>query len=87
MKLTTMSNEVLNFVKDNGGRIDIEEIITALDRSARSIGANVTDLKNKGLAVREKETVGEGENAHTVTYVALTHEGMTFVPEEDEDED
>lgn len=83
MKLTVMSNEVLEYVKNNGGRVAIEELAEALGRTARSVGANVTDLTKKGLAVRDKVTV-EGQEK-PVTYVELTDAGKTFVPSEDEE--
>ena len=81
MKLTEMSNEVFNYVKENGGRVSIEELANAVGRSARSVGANVTDLTKKGLVVRDKVTV-EGEEK-PVTYVQITDEGKTFVPTEE----
>lgn len=84
MKLTEKSAEVLNYVKENGGRVAIEEISAALDRNSRSIGANVTDLTKKGLATREK-VAGEGEGAKDITYVVLTPAGLEFVPTNDED--
>lgn len=83
MKLTEKSNEVFEYVKANGGKVSIPELAQALDRSERSVGANVTDLTKKGLALREKVEV-EGEDK-PVTYVALTDEGMTFVPSEDDE--
>ena len=82
MKLTEKSNEVYTYVKENGGRVSIEEICNATGRNARSIGANVTDLTKKKLAIREK-VAGEGEDAKDVTYVVLTEAGMNFVPSED----
>ena len=82
MKLTEKSNEVYTYVKENGGRVSIEEICNATGRNARSIGANVTDLTKKELAIREK-VAGEGEDAMDVTYVVLTEAGMNFVPSED----
>ncbi len=81
MKLTEMSNEVFNYVKENGGRVSIEELANAVGRSARSVGANVTDLSKKGLVVRDKVTVEGAEKA--VTYVQITDEGKTFVPTEE----
>ena len=57
MKLTEKSSEVLNYVRDNGGKVSVPELVEALGRNARSIGANVTDLSKKELAVREKEDV------------------------------
>lgn len=81
MKLTDKSQEVLNYVKDNGGKIAISELAVALNRTERSVGANVTDLKKKELAFREKVAV-EGEEK-PVTYVVLTDAGMNFVPSED----
>lgn len=83
MKLTEKSSEVLNYVKDNGGKVSIPELVDALGRNARSIGANVTDLTKKDLAVREKVEV-EGEDK-PITYVQLTDAGMTFVPSEDDE--
>lgn len=86
MKLTEKSAEVLNYVKENGGRVAIEEISAALDRNSRSIGANVTDLTKKGLATRDKVAgEGEGEGAKDITYVVLTPAGLEFVPTDDED--
>lgn len=82
MKLTEMSSAVFNYVKENGGRVAIPELAAALDRSERSVGANVTDLQKKGLVVREK-VAGEGEGAKDITYVLLTDDGKTFVPSED----
>lgn len=81
MKLTEMSSAVFNYVKENGGRVSIDELSSALDRSTRSVGANVTDLTKKGLVVREKVTVEGAEKP--VTYVQITDEGKDFVPTEE----
>ena len=83
MKLTQMSASVFNYVKDNGGKVSIDELVEALGRSSRSIGANVTDLTKKGLVVRDKVEVEGAEKP--VTYVVLTEDGQTFVPSEDEE--
>lgn len=84
MKLTEKSNEVFQYVKTNGGRVSIDELVEATGRTARSINANVTDLVKKALCVREK-VAGEGEDAKDITYVNLTEDGKTFVPSEDEE--
>lgn len=83
MKLTEKSMEVLNYVKDNGGKVSIAELAGALGRTERSVGANVTDLTKKGLAAREKVEVEGAEKP--VTYVVLNADGMNFVPSEDEE--
>ena len=83
MKLTEKSNEVYSYVKENGGRVSIDELCKVLGRGSRSVGANVTDLFKKGLVVRDK-VAGEGENEKDITYVVLTEEGKTFVPSDDE---
>jgi len=83
MKLTEKSMEVFNYVKDNGGRVSIPELAGALGRSERSVGANVTDLTKKEIAVREKMEV-EGADK-PITYVVLTEMGKTFVPSDDEE--
>jgi predicted transcriptional regulator len=82
MKLTEKSNEVFEYVKSNGGKITVDELCAALNRAPRSVNANVTDLKNKGLVIREK-VAGEGEDAKDITYVVMTEEGKAFVPSED----
>lgn len=69
-KLTENSNAVFTYLKENGGHVAIDELATALDKSARSISANVTDLQKKGLAVREKVEVEGAEKP--ITYVNLT---------------
>lgn len=82
MKLTEKSLNVFNYVKENGGRVSVEEISNALGLATRSINANVTDLCKKGLAIRDK-VAGEGEDAKDITYVCLTDEGAAFVPATD----
>ena len=82
MKLTEKSMEVYNYIKENGGRVSIEELAAGLNRTARSVNANVTDLTKKELAAREK-VKGEGEDAKDITYVVLTEAGLAFVPSED----
>ena len=84
MKLTEKSMEVLNYVKENGGRVSVDELAAGLNRTTRSVNANVTDLcsEKKGLAMREK-VKGDGEDAKDITYVVLTDAGMNFVPTED----
>jgi predicted transcriptional regulator len=84
MKLTEKSMEVLNYVKENGGRVSVEELAAGLGRTTRSVNANVTDLcsEKKGLAMREKVTP-EGEDAKPITYVVLTEAGQAFTPSED----
>ena len=82
MKLTEKSNEVFEYVKGNGGKVSIPELAQALDRTERSVGANVTDLTKKGLAVREKVEVEGADKPDT--YVVMTEAGATFVPSDDE---
>ena len=84
MKLTEKSQIVFEYLKNNGGKVSIEELANATGRSARSISANVLDLTKKGLVVREK-VAGEGEDAKDITYVNLTDEGKVFVPSADEE--
>jgi uncharacterized membrane protein len=82
MKLTEKSATTFNYVKENGGKVSIDELAAALGRPIRSISANVTDLTKKGLVTREK-VAGEGEDAKDITYVVLTPAGAEFVPTED----
>ena len=81
MKLTVKSQIVFEYLKNNGGKVSIEELANATGRSARSIGANVLVLTQKGLVVREKEEVEGAEKP--VAYAILTDAGKTFVPSDD----
>lgn len=81
MKLTEKSQIVFEYLKNNGGKVSIDELANATGRSARSIGANVLDLTKKGLVVREKEEVEGAEKP--VAYAILTDAGKTFVPSDD----
>ena len=81
MQLTAKSNEVFEYLKNNSGKVSIEELANATGRSARSVGANVLDLTKKGLVVREKEEVEGAEKP--VAYAILTDAGKTFVPSDD----
>lgn len=82
IKLTEKSLNVFNYVKENGGKVSVEEICNALGLAPRSINANVTDLAKKGLVIRDK-VAGEGEDAKDITYVCLTEGGAAFVPATD----
>lgn len=78
MQLTTKSSEVFDYVKENGGHVSVAEIAGAVGRTEKSVGANITDLQNKGLVEREKCEV-EGADK-PITYVNLTEAGKNFVP-------
>lgn len=80
-KLTDKSMEVFEYIKNAGGRVSLPEMVQALGRTDRSIGANLTDLKKKGFGEREKVEV-EGEEK-PVTYFALNADGMAWAPTED----
>ena len=84
MKLTEKSNEFYTYVKENGGKVSVDELCEALGRAPRSINANVTDLcsEKKGLAMRVKEEVEGAEKP--ITYVVLTEAGMNFVPSDED---
>jgi DNA-binding MarR family transcriptional regulator len=82
-KMTEKEIAVFNYVKSNGGRVSIDEIAEALERSPRSIGPNINAFVSNDLAVREKVEVEGAEKP--VTYVVLTDAGMNFVPATDEE--
>lgn len=85
MKLTEKSQSVFDYIKENGGKVSIDELATALDRTARSISANITDLSKKGLVVREK-VAAETEEDKDITYAVITPAGAEFVPSDDEED-
>ena len=82
-KMTEKEVAVFNYVKSNGGRVSIDEIAEALERSTRSIGPNINAFVSNDLAVREKVEVEGAEKP--ITYVVLTDAGMNFVPATDEE--
>ena len=81
-KLTEKSAEVFEYIKNAGGKCSLPELVNALGRTDRSIGANLTDLKKKGFGEREKVEV-EGEDK-PLTYVQLTDKGINFVADDEE---
>lgn len=76
MKLTEKSKNVFNYVKEYG-KVTTAEMAEHFGVNGRSISANVTDLKKKGLVDREIVQDGEAK----LTYVFLTDEGKAFDPE------
>lgn len=80
-KLTEKSMEVFEYLKANGAKVSVPELATALDRTERSVGANLTDLQKKGFGAREKVEV-EGEDK-PITYFVLNDEGKVWVPTEE----
>lgn len=82
MKLTDKSREIFEYVKAHGGKASVGEMVNKFGRSSRSIGANVLDLRKKGLVNRSTETV-EGEEK-PIIHVELTDEGKVFVESDEE---
>jgi len=77
-KMTAKELEVFNYVKTNGGRVSIEELVEATGRTSRSIGPNINALAANGLAVREKIEVEDADKP--LVYVVLTEAGKAFTP-------
>ncbi len=87
VKLTEKSLEVLNYVRDHGGRVAMTDLAEGLERTVRSVNANVTDLcsEKKGLAMREKVTTTVDGEDKEISYVVLTDDGMAYQPAVSED--
>lgn len=88
MKLTEKQTAVFNYLKDNGGRVTMDELCDALNTDAKHLNPVVTTLgvkgeRAKGLVDYEKIAV-EGEEK-PVKYIFLTEAGKSFVPGEDEE--
>jgi len=84
MKLTEKSASVFEYLKNNGGKVSVDELADALGRTTRSINANVTDLQKKGLIFRDK-VEGEGEDAKAITYVCITDDAEEILAAPDEE--
>lgn len=88
MKLTERQNAVFNYLKENGGRVSMDELCSALNSDAKHLNPVVTTLgvkgeRAKGLVDYEKIPV-EGQEK-PVKYIFLTEAGKTFVPSDDEE--
>lgn len=88
MKLTERQNAVFNYLKENGGRVSMDELCSALNSDAKHLNPVVTTLgvkgeRAKGLVDYEKVPV-EGQEK-PVKYIFLTEAGKTFVPSDDEE--
>lgn len=88
MKLTEKQNLVFNYVKENGGRVSMDELCAALNSDAKHLNPVVTTLgvkgeRAKGLLDYEKVPV-EGQEK-PVKYIFITEAGKTFVPSDDEE--
>ena len=82
-KLTEKNFEVCNYVKENGGRVSMPELVDALGRNMRSISANVTSLVKHGLVTKEEVEVEDADKP--IKYVVLTDEGKAFVNADDDE--
>ena len=76
MKLTEKQAMVFNYVKENGGRVAMEELCAALGSDAKHLNPVVTGLDEK-IPVEGSDKPAK--------YVFLTEAGKTFVPGEDEE--
>ena len=88
MKLTERQNAVFNYLKENGGRVSMDELCSALNSDAKHLNPVVTTLgvkgeRAKGLVDYEKIPV-EGQEK-PVKYIFLTEAGKTFVPSDDQE--
>ena len=86
MKLTEKQTAVVNYLKENGGRVAMEELCNALHTDAKHLNPVITTLgvkgeRAKGLCDYEKIAVEGAEKP--VKYVFLTEAGINFVPSED----
>ena len=86
MKLTEKQTAVVNYLKENGGRVAMEELCNALNTDAKHLNPVITTLgvkgeRAKGLCDYEKVAV-EGEEK-PVKYVFLTEAGQNFTPDEE----
>lgn len=83
MILKEKTQAVLDYVKENGGRVTVAELATALGRTARSITPSVTLLASEKCGFVTKEVVVEGENK--TVYVNITEAGKAYVPSAEAD--
>lgn len=72
VELTEKSMSVFKYVKDNGGKVSVDEIAAALGTTVKSVRPTITlTLKKKGLVEYVKEMVGDTE----IGYAVLTELG------------
>lgn len=82
-KLTEKQQMVMDYLKDNGGRVTMDDLCDGLGLASKSLNPVVTGLgtKGRGKGLVDYEKVTEGEK--TVKWVYLTEEGKNFDPTED----
>ena len=83
IKLTEKQLAVFNYIRDNGGRVAMDELCEALGTDAKHLNPVVTTLgvkgeRAKGLVDYEKIEV-EGSDK-PAKYVFLTEAGRSFDP-------
>lgn len=82
IKLTEKQAAVFTYIRDNGGRVSMDELCSALGTDAKHLNPVVTTLgvkgeRAKGLVDYEKVDVEGAEKP--VKYVFLTEAGQSFV--------
>lgn len=85
IKLTEKQAAVFTYIRDNGGRVSMDELCSALSTDAKHLNPVVTTLgvkgeRAKGLVDYEKVEVEGAEKP--VKYVFLTEAGQAFTPAE-----
>ena len=83
IKLTEKQTAVFNYLRDNGGRVTMDELCSALETDAKHLNPVITTLgckgeRAKGLVDYEKIEVEGAEKP--VKYVFLTEAGMAYDP-------
>ena len=83
IKLTEKQTAVFNYLRDNGGRVTMDELCSALETDAKHLNPVITTLgckgeRAKGLVDYEKIEVEGAEKP--VKYVVLTEAGMAYDP-------
>jgi DNA-binding MarR family transcriptional regulator len=81
IKLTEKQAAVFTYIRDNGGRVSMDELCSALNTDAKHLNPVVTTLgvkgeRAKGLVDYEKVEVEGAEKP--VKYVFLTEAGRAF---------
>lgn len=83
MKLTEKQQMVMDYLKDNGGRVTLDDMCEGIGLGPKSVNPIVTGLgtKGRGKGLVNYEKIAEGEK--TVKWIYLTDAGKDFVPTED----
>ena len=80
MKLTENQANVINYLRENGGKVSVPELAAGLDKTEKQIGGVRLGLVKKELITYEKVAGADGKD---LAYFVITDKGANYESIED----